>query len=190
MADPTNPRAEYVSFPAVDTNFWRTVNAIWPDLNKGRAAIAPARNGMDAKTGKLLHGWPHVEQSMRIMFTTPFHVRVIRRWVGTFVPQILGEDVVPRMVTRFFWAIATAVELWEPNYRIKQVHFMGDALKTDWNPATTLGAAELLRLGEAIFRTEGVYRPRAHLGDFTPYERRYSALTGAGGEYFDVVPIP
>ena len=55
------PRANYVDFPAVDGNFWRTVNAIWPDLANRRASIAPARNGMDAKTGKLLHGWPHVD---------------------------------------------------------------------------------------------------------------------------------
>jgi hypothetical protein len=178
-----------VDFPVVDNQFFRSVNAIWPGLLNGQAIISPARNGMDRKTGKLLQGWDHVSQSMEVIFATPFHERVLRRWVGSFVPILLGETFVARVVTRFYWAIVAAIDLWEPNYRIKQVYFMGDAL-TQWSPLTTTSAADMIRLGEAIFRNEGVYRPRAHLGDFTQYMQKQSGLIGRGDLLWDVQPFP
>jgi uncharacterized protein len=171
-----------------DNPYFSEVNAIWPDLANQRVDIAPARNGMDRHTGKLLQGWDHVEQSMELIFATPFHERVLRRWVGNFVPMILGENAVPRIITRFYWAIATAIDLWEPNYRIKQVLFMGSALSTPANPVSDAMADEF-RLGHVTFRQEGVYYPRAHLGDRTPYARRGSELIGRGGQFFDVQPI-
>jgi len=170
--------------------YFVTINAIWPDLQNYRTSIAPARNGMDRRTGKLIQGWDHVEQSIEVIFATPFHERVLRRWVGSFVPHILGEITVGRVITRFFWAIASAVDLWEPNYRIKQVFYMGDALSSEWAPRlTNSSAAALVRIGQAIFRQEGIYRPRGHLGDFSPFEQRSSALTGQGDQLWDGVPV-
>ena len=136
---PYDPKAE---------PYFRSVNAIWPDLQNYRVTISPARNGMDRKTGKLMQGWAHVEQSIEVIFATPFHERVLRRWVGSFVPHLLGRETVPRIITRFFWAIASAIDIWEPNYRIKQVLYMGDALNKEWAPALTqASAADLIRLG-------------------------------------------
>jgi hypothetical protein len=174
---PTDPLAQ---------PYFDVVNAIWPGL-RTQAYVAPARNGMDRRTGKLMQGWDHVEQSLELIFATPFHERVLRRWVGSFVPHILGESAVPRIITRFFWAIASAIDIWEPNYRIKQVYLMGDAL-SQWSPPSTLDAAGLLRLGQLIFRQEGIYRPRAHLGDFTPYVTRYNTTVGRGTDLWDVYP--
>lgn len=182
----------YTTLPQVAsaTPYFDVVNAIWPDLANQQANIAPARNGMNRETGKLMQGWEHVEQSMHVIFLTPFHQRVLRRYVGSFVPQILGESGVPRVITRFFWAIASAIDLWEPNYRIKQVFLMGSALDTTWAPPlSATSAANIFRTGEVIFRTEGVYRPRGHLGDFSPYERRLAGFVGEGGEIWDGVPI-
>jgi phage baseplate assembly protein W len=173
---------------ALDDQFFSEVNAIWPDLANQRAVISPARNGMDRFTGKLLQGWEHVEQSMELIFATPFHERVLRRWVGSFVPMILGESGVPRVITRFFWAIATGLDLWEPNYRIKQVYFMGAALD-NWSPSQDPSVADLFRVGRVIFRQEGSYRPRAHLGDFSPYEQRAYGLVSRGGNLWDAVPL-
>lgn len=174
------------------TPYFDTVNAIWPGLRDQTAFISPARNGMDRRTGKLLQGWDHVQQSLELIFATPFHERVLRRWVGSFVPHILGESMVPRVITRFFWAIASGIDIWEPNYRIKQVFFMGPALDS-WMTikgptAQSLASADLIRLGQAIFRQEGVYRPRAHLGDFTPYVTRYNATISRGANLWDVYP--
>jgi hypothetical protein len=177
-----------VDFPVVDNQFYRSVNAIWPDLLGGKVIISPARNGMDRRTGKLKQGWDHVQQSMEVIFATPFHERVLRRWVGSFVPVLLGETYVARIVTRFYWAIASSIDLWEPNYRIKQIYYMGDALQ-QWSPLTTASAADMIRLGQAIFRNEGIYRPRAHLGDFTQYMQKQSGLIGRGDQLWDVQPF-
>jgi phage baseplate assembly protein W len=175
--------------PAAATPYYREVNAIWPDLLNQRAVISPARNGVNRDTGRLMQGWEHVEQSMRVIFATPFHERILRRWVGSYVPYILGETYVKRIVTRFFWAIAVSIDLWEPNYRIKQVRYMNDAL-ADWAPKTLLDSVGEYRLGHGIFRTEGVYRPRAHLGDLSPYQGRALALTGRGTEIWDPAISP
>jgi hypothetical protein len=171
--------------------FFNEVNAVWPDLWKQRAFVSPPRNGMDRRTGKLLQGWDHVQQSMEIIFETSYHERVLRRWVGSFVPRLLGEEIVYRIITRFWWAIAEALDLWEPNYRIKHVYFMHNALnRSTATPAPSpLSDADAIRLGQVIFRNEGVYRPRAHLGDFSPEQLRYFGAISQGGGIWDIVPV-
>lgn len=146
---------------------YQVINLIWPDLANQKANIAPPRNGMDRATGKIISGWPHVQQSLDVLFVTPFHQRVLRRWVGSFVPHILGQNIVAKTITRFFWAIASAIDLWEPGYRVDRVYFMGDALNS-WAPISPVTARGIIRLGQVIMRTEGTYFPRGHLGDFTP----------------------
>jgi phage baseplate assembly protein W len=168
--------------------FYNEINAVWPDLWRQKTFVSPARNGMDRRTGKLLQNWDHVQQSMEIIFETPFHERVLRRWVGSFVPRLLGESVVTRIITRFWWAIGEALEMWEPNYRIKQIYFMGDSINS-WQPRATTTMSDQIRLGRVFFRNEGVYRPRAHLGDFTPYEKRFSGMIGYGSGLWDVMPV-
>jgi phage baseplate assembly protein W len=168
--------------PAIVTS--TDVNAYWPGLGAEHAFISPPRNGMDRSTGKLLQGWEHVEQSMEVIYATPFHQRVLRRWVGSFVPSILGDNIVQRVIMRFFWALASALDMWEPDYRIKQVYFMGNSLE-GYSPQT-MDVTGLIRLGHVFFRQEGVYYPRGHLGDFTPFERRQAGLIGRGGNMFDV----
>lgn len=144
------------------------------NLRRGHVVLAPVRVGMDRKTGRLLIGWEHVRQSMSVILMTRFHERVLRRYVGSFVPHILGESAVPRIITRFFWAICSAIELWEPNYRIARIRIQ----KRD--DETSLTSAEELRHGHMTNRVEGIYRPRGHLGDFTPEQRRSAGLVGRG----------
>lgn len=179
------------NLPSDSSTFYNLVNAIWPGLQSGQALVSPPRNGMDRKTGKMLSGWDHVEQSMEIIFSTPFHQRVLRRWVGSFVPHILGESAVSRIITRFFWAIVTAIDLWEPDYRIQQTYIMGAAINS-FSPSTdvtTSDVNQLLRQGDLIFRTEGQWYPRGHLGDFTPYSQRASGIVNNGTGYWDVIPV-
>jgi phage baseplate assembly protein W len=164
--------------------------AMWPDLFQGRKPLAPVRVGVDAKTGKVLMGWGHVRQSMERIFATPFHVRPLRRYVGSFVPHILGESAVPRIITRFYWAIKWAIDMWEPCYRIQRVLFQGFAIKDAYSPTLVeTDGAELLRAGHVIFRNEGIYMPRGHLGDFTPESQRMIGLVGRGSNLWDTVPI-
>jgi phage baseplate assembly protein W len=143
---------------------------IWPDLEHGRIVLRPVRVGMDRRTGKILIGWDHVVQSLHVIFATRYHSRVLRRWVGSFVPHLLGENATERTVARFYWAIVTAMDLFEPNFRVQIVRV---AARAD---GTSLTSPEELRTGHLSSQNEGVYRPRAHLGIFTPEGRRHIGL--------------
>ena len=137
---------------------------IWPEGEK--AALAPVRVGMDRQSGKLLIGWPHVEQSLGTIFMTRFHERILRQWVGSFVPHILGKNLVVSSFTQFFWAIASAIDLWEPGYRLLRV------LAKNRSTGTPLTSAEEVRRGEVQLENIGMYMPRGHLGDMTPETQR------------------
>jgi len=130
--------------------------------------IAPLPGtGVDRQTGKLLTGWEHVLQSLEVIFTTRFGERVMREWFGSFVPNVLGKKMVPSAILKFWMAVCVAIDLWEPRYRVTKIE--------------PFGSDEEMRLGSIGFRVEGVYMPRAHLGDFTPErELRSFRLTQAG----------
>ena len=160
---------------------------MWPDLLRGRMPLAPVRVGVDRVTGRVLIGWPHVEQSMATIFATRFHDRVLRRWVGSFVPHMLGEPIIARIITRFFWAIAEALELWEPDFRIKRVFLLAQEGTTASLLPDLPATAEQIRSGHASFRTDGIYRPRAHLGDTTPEGQRSIGFVGRGGNVWDAL---
>ena len=143
----------------------------WPGFGRGQVPLAPVRVGVDRRTGKMIMGWPHVYQSMSVIFRTRFHQRVLRRWVGSFVPHLLGQNASPRYITRFFWAIAGSLDLWEPGYRFE---------KADISDTTAVG---LQSRGELVSRLTGQYRPRGHLGDNTPAERRGANIIGSGANW-------
>src|SRR5262245_46765668 len=155
------------------TTFYDPALAQWPDLATAGATLKPVGVGMDRRTGRLLSGWAHTHQSMAMIFETRFHERVLRRWVGSFVPHILGESAVPRIILRFYWAIASAIDLWEPRYGIQRVSI---ASPDDSSDAKT--SAEELRLGGITTQVMGVFRPRGHLGDPTPEQRRIGGFVG------------
>lgn len=121
--------------------------------------------GMDRNTGRALDGWPHVAQSLGDIFTTRYGERVMRRYYGSLVPNILGENMVPETYTRFFAAIGAALEQ-EPRVRLLRV--------------TPLSVG---RDGRSGVRLELEYRPRGHLGDFTPAGRKRVAMTGTGPSF-------
>jgi phage baseplate assembly protein W len=147
---------------------------MWPDLREGRIILNPVRIGMDRYTGKMLTGWDHVIQSMLLLFSTRYHERVLRRWCGSFVPHLIGENATENTITRFYWAIATAIDLWEPNYRIQRVRV---GTRDD---GTSMTSAEELRSGHLVTGMDGVYRPRAHLGNSQPEVRKQVGLVSRG----------
>jgi len=142
---------------------------MWPDLRYGRIVLNPVRIGMDRYTGKVLTGWDHVIQSMLLIFSTKFHERVLRRWVGSFVPHMIGNNATEPTITRFYWAIATGLDLWEPNYRVGR--------RAD---GSILTSPEELRTGHLTTSMDGVYRPRGHLGNDAPQIRRAVGLVSRG----------
>jgi phage baseplate assembly protein W len=106
--------------------------------------------GIDAVTGSLVTGWEHVIQSLRDIFDTRFGSRVMREWYGSFVPNLLGRLITPQEVTPFFAAITSAVEQWEPRFRVTQIQVV-----------------TVTRDGQLHVFLDGEYRPRALYGDFT-----------------------
>lgn len=107
--------------------------------------------GMNRATGRLLSGWDHVLQSVRVIMTTPFFERVMRDYVGSHAVKLLGENVNEQTVMRLRWAIMLAIDLFEPRltpYRIDIVDFD--------------------RTGSSDWILQAIYRPNALSGDMTP----------------------
>jgi len=119
-----------------------------------------ASTGTDRNTGRLLKDWPHVVQSLGDIFTTSFGERVMRRYYGSMVPKVLGENLVTSTVVRFFAAIGVAL-LQEPRVALLKV--------------TPLSVA---RDGRAGFQLDFDYRPRGHLGDFTSAGAKRVTMSG------------
>jgi uncharacterized protein len=109
-----------------------------------------AGTGLDRQTGKVLTGWPHVVQSLEVIFTTGYGERVMREWFGSFVPYMLGQNLVPETVVKFYVGLWTAIEAFEPRFRV-----------------TRFLPLEVTRTGRLRVQIEGEYRPRGHLGDYS-----------------------
>jgi uncharacterized protein len=88
--------------------------------------------------------------------------------------MILGDSAVPYVIVRFYGAIITAIDLFEPNYRVQRVRIYRRSDNTE------MTSVEEMRTGVLTQRQEGVYLPRAHLGDDTPERRRSIGLIGRG----------
>jgi phage baseplate assembly protein W len=156
---------------------------MFPEILQGQPA-RPVRVGMDRDTGKVLIGWPHVVQSLSVLFVTRYHERILRYFVGSFVPHMIGENLNEQTVTKFWWAIGTSVELWEPNYSIKYINV--ERLNED-GYTHALTSPEQIRRGEISFAMHGVYMPRGHLGDATPEERRSAGLIASSNLRWNVI---
>ncbi len=123
--------------------------------------------GIDRNTGRLLEGWPHVVQSILVIITTGCGERMLRRWFGSAVPQLPGENLTTPTVVRFFAALIAALEVREvdtglprePRFKIIKI----TPKRVD-------------RSGELRLEVLGVYLPRGHLGDFTPEDMRTIVL--------------
>ena len=118
----------------------------------------------DAGTGANIQGWPHVLQCVGDFFTTRFGERVMREGYGTMIPRLLGEPLNTQTVVPFFSAAASAIEQWEPRYRV-----------------TSIVPESVGRDGRLRVHIEGEYRPRALLGDFTVEGARRVTVTGGSG---------
>jgi phage baseplate assembly protein W len=104
---------------------------------------------------KLLDGFAHVAQSIEVIFTTRLGERVQRRWFGSPITAMLGKALTPATVLRFFTCLVVAIEVWEPRYKVTRI--VPGTNSTEW-----------VRQGAFSFIIEGIYRPRALAGDFTP----------------------
>ncbi|WP_320141255.1 GPW/gp25 family protein [uncultured Cohaesibacter sp.] len=120
--------------------------------------------GIDRNTGKMASEWDHTVQSIRdYILPTPFGVRVMREDFGSFIPlMLLRENLDNENALLMFWAIALAIDLWEPRFDVKRV-----------KPAETVTARRKGRLPVAVV---GDFMPRGHLGDFTVEKHNVSVF--------------
>lgn len=106
-------------------------------------------SGVDRHTGRVISGFDHVVQSLRVLFTTSKMARVMRRHIGTNMPRMVDAPISPVTLIDFYAAIAEAAK-YEPRFRVSRMAVEG----------ATSG-------GHLTIAIQGVYYPRGHLGDFS-----------------------
>lgn len=119
---------------------------------------------LDRVTGEVICGWPHVEQCIGDFLTTFFGERIVREWYGSIVPPIMGDNLTVNTIVRFFSAVTSAIEQWEPRFKVAKI----TPLSVDRN-------------GEFQVRIEGDYRPLALIGNFTSGSPKHITIIGAAG---------
>ncbi|WP_292570069.1 GPW/gp25 family protein [Mesorhizobium sp.] len=103
-------------------------------------------SGVDATSGAILDGFPHVEQSLERIFTTFQGERKMREWFGNPGLRLLGENATARTVLLWFNVLWMLVELFEPRFKI--VQFVVN---------------DISRLGYGDFTINGQHLPYGHL---------------------------
>ncbi|MEE7478422.1 GPW/gp25 family protein [Methylobacterium hispanicum] len=124
---------------------------------------------IDRRTGRVITGWPEVEQSLQVILTTEVGERVMRRSFGSRSGTLLDRPGNAVTILDHYVAIAEAIEphvvngrqYGEPRFDLARVIPSGD------------------ESGQFTFELVGLYYPRGHLGDFSTFEaaRAVVALT-------------
>lgn len=111
--------------------------------------------GINAVTGKVMTDWPHTEQSIRKILTTPKFARVMRRLFGSRTRDFVDLKMSRRNILALYSDAAKAILQWEPRFRM------------------TSGKVSLASAtGEISLDIYGTYYPRGHRGDYTVSESR------------------
>ena len=84
-------------------------------------ASQPQRQGMDAKTGKLVVGIDHLKQSISDIILTPRGSRVMRRTYGSDLYLLKDQRMTSSTIMRIYSAVADALHLWEPRILLDRV---------------------------------------------------------------------
>ncbi len=111
------------------------------------------RNGIDARTGRALSGFAHLQQSIaKIVMTIPTE-RVMRLDFGMNPTRHLGRNISAALAAAFYRDVIVAVHRWEPEYRIRRLQLVA-----------------LDRLGGFGVLFEGAYYPEGRLGNYAVVE--------------------
>lgn len=85
------------------------------------------RTGIDASTGKILTGWEHCCQSISRCLRTRFASRVMRRHLGSLIPELQDANADPMTIFRVFMAISEALNDplgGEPGFSLRTVELV------------------------------------------------------------------
>ena len=116
------------------------------------------RVGIDERTGEILVGWAHVQQSLATIWTTALKARVMRLDFGSRLRTWLAEDLTPETALGLYGDLVEATCRFEPEYRISRLQFV-----------------DATRLGGLGLRHAGTYYPEGRLGN-----RRDAVAIGTG----------
>lgn len=114
------------------------------------------RAGFDEVTGRMLVGWPHCQQSIRMCLRKRIRTVEMRYHHGCEVPELQDGNTDADTIFDVFVAIAEALadpDGGEPGFRLQ-----------------TIGVHVVGRTGRTVFLLSGIFFPRGHLGDFSIYE--------------------
>ncbi|NEW96914.1 GPW/gp25 family protein [Rhodopseudomonas sp. BR0G17] len=112
------------------------------------------RTGIDARTGRILRGRAHAEQSVFCILATRKLTRVMRLDFGSDLRALRGENLTAVNVLRAYAEIVTAVHEQEPAVRFMTIQ-----------PELVDG-----RNGAIAFIIAYVFYPYGHLGDYSVVE--------------------
>jgi phage baseplate assembly protein W len=108
------------------------------------------RTGIDRVTGQPLTGWPHVCQSLGIIWTTVMGQIVMRLDLGTRLRSWLAEDINTETALGIYDELITSAETWEPEYRVKELQLL-----------------RITRDGGLGLRHGGLYYPEGRYGNYS-----------------------
>jgi phage baseplate assembly protein W len=107
---------------------------------------------IDRRTGAVIDDWRSVLQSLEILVSTRLGERVMREYVGSLNPGLLGRNFTTAPVLRFFYAMLLMIELWEPRFDVTRIAYESKGGE---------------REGKGAFLISGQFMPKAHLGDYS-----------------------
>lgn len=107
----------------------------------------------DRRTGAPIDNLASAFQGVEIVLSTRIGSRMMRREFGGGVVELLGRALTPTLFAVWQQLIGTAIDLWEPRFRVRKI--------------TPRGTVDELRRGTAGLSIEVDYRPRGHRGDPT-----------------------
>lgn len=119
--------------------------------------------GIDSASGKLISGWPEVEQSIGTILSTAIGERVFRRDFGAEEAGYQDKPTNEPTLVGTYAAIAAALEP-----RVVRGRQMGEPRFDLVRIVPTAGGAS----GRIELEMIGLYYPRGHLGDFSVVEAR------------------
>lgn len=109
--------------------------------------------GIDRRTGMVIDNLACAYQGVEVTLSKRVGSVIMLREFGGGVVELLGRLVTPALFSAWKQLIATAIDLWEPRFRVRRVL-----------PTATV---DELRTGKIGLVIEADFRPRGHLGDFT-----------------------
>lgn len=108
---------------------------------------------LDRDTGEVIDNLTSGLQSVEEIFSTRLRERVMLREFGGGVIELIGRRITPRLFPAWKLLAATAIDLWEPRFRVRRL--------------VATGSVEAIRAGAAGIDIQADFRPRGHFGDFT-----------------------